>query len=207
MRGLLAATWEDRIPNLMFDIKNINVIDFPMNNYLLQEYYFKLKLIAIYQIIGGLVGLGLTIWLITMLLPMPLVVVCITAISIGLFLFSIACGVGLLYKKWTAINLSIILQILQIVSFTLYSCSFKFISGLGVLLNFDFTNNLQVQLKFSEPLLKITYLIEPTDKAIGINLAAILICFFIVDLKRKLLRLLNESELNSFQATANKGIA
>ena len=40
-----------------------------MNNYLLQEYYFKLKLIGIYQIVAGIIGLGLTDWLITMLLP------------------------------------------------------------------------------------------------------------------------------------------
>lgn len=167
-----------------------------MNNYLLQEYYFKLKLIGIYQIIGGLVGLGLTVWLITMLLPMPFVVVCIIIVSIGLFLFSIACGIGLWFKKWTAINLSIILQLLQIISFTLYGCSFKFISGLGVLLDFDFTNNLQVQIKLSEPLFRFTYFIDPTDKIIGVNLAAILICFFIIDLKRKIIRLLNKPEIN-----------
>src|SRR5690242_8517910 len=130
-----------------------------MTNYLLQEYYFKLKLIGIYQIAGGLIGLSLTVWLITMLLPMPFVVVCIIIASIGLFLFSIGCGIGLCFKKWTTINLSVVLQLLQIVSFTLYGCSFNFISGLGILLNFDFTNSLQMQIKLSEPLLRFTYLI------------------------------------------------
>jgi hypothetical protein len=163
-----------------------------MNNYFLQEYYFKLKLIGIYQIIGGLVGLGLTTWLITMLLPMPFVVICIIVTSIGLFLFSIVCGIGLWLKKRTAINLSIGLQLLQILSFTLYGYSFKFISGLGVLLNIDFTNKLQPQINLSEPLFRFTYLVDPSDKIISVNLAAILICYFIVDLKRKIVRLLNK---------------
>ena len=163
-----------------------------MNNYFLQEYYFKLKLIGIYQIIGGLVGLGLTTWLITMLLPMPFVVICIIVTSIGLFLFSIVCGIGLWLKKRTAINLSIGLQLLQILSFTLYGYSFKFISGLGVLLNIDFTNKLQPQINLSEPLFRFTYLVDQSDKIISVNLAAILICYFIVDLKRKIVRLLNK---------------
>jgi hypothetical protein len=178
-----------------------------MDNHLLQEYYFKLKLIEVYQIMSGLVGLGLTLWLITMLLPMPFAVVCIIVASIGLFLFSIACGIGLCFKKWAAINLSIFLQLLQIISFTLYGCSFKFISGLGVLLNFDFTNNLQGQIKLSEPIFRFTYLVDPTDKFIGVNLASILICFFIIDLKRKIARSVNEPEINSIKAAANKNIA
>jgi hypothetical protein len=178
-----------------------------MNNYLLQEYFFKLKLIGIYQIIGGLVGLGLTIWLITMLLPMPFIVVCIVVGSIGLFRFSIACGIGLCFRKKTAIYLSIVLQLLQMISFTLYGCSFKFISGIGFLLNFDFTNNLQVQMKLSEPLFRFTYLIDPNEKIIEINLASLLICFFIFDLKGKIIRLLNEPELELVKTTVNKNIA
>lgn len=178
-----------------------------MTNYLLQDYYFKLKIIGIYQIAGGLIGLGLTIWLITMLLPMPFIITCIIITSTGLFLFSIGCGIGLCLKRWTAINLSVVLQLLQIVSFTLYGCSFNFISGLGILLNFDFTSNLQMQMKLSEPLLRFTYLIDPTDKIVGINLMAILVCFFTIDLKRKIVRLLNQSDINSIKAAANKGIA
>jgi hypothetical protein len=167
-----------------------------MNNYHLQEYYYKLKLIGIYQVIGGLIGLGLTVWLITMLLPMPLVVICIVIISIGLFLFSVACGIGLWKRKMAAINLSIVLQLLQIITFTLYGISFKFISGLGFLINIDFTSTLQAHIKLSEPLLRFTYLIGPTDKIIGVNLSAILIFFFIVDLKRKIKRLLIEQEID-----------
>ena len=174
-----------------------------MTNYLLQEYYFKLKLIGIYQIIGGLIGLGLTTWLITMLLPMPFLIVCIIIVSIGLFLFSIACGLGLCFKKWNAVNLSLVLQLLQIIGFTLYGCSFKFISGLGALLNLDFTNSFQVQIKLSEPLFRFTYLTDPTEKIIGVNLIAILITFFIIDLKKKIARSLNESESNSKKAAAN----
>ncbi|MEO8108621.1 MAG: hypothetical protein ABI594_01245 [Ginsengibacter sp.] len=170
-----------------------------MSNYLLQEYYFKLKLIGIYQIIGGLIGLGLTIWLIAMLLPMPFLITCIIIASIGFFLFSIACGIGLCFKKWIAINSSIVLQLLQIISFTLYGRSLKLISGLGVLLNLDFTNSLQVQIKLSEPLFRFTYLIDPTERIMGVNLVAILIAFFIIDLKKKIACSLNKSESNSIK--------
>jgi hypothetical protein len=137
---------------------------------------------------------------------MPFVIVCIIVGSIGLFLFSVACGIGLCFKKKATINLSIVSQLLQIISFTLYGCSFKFISGIGVLLDFDFTNNLQVQMKLSEPLFRFTYLIDPNEKIIGVNLASILICFFIVDLKRKIISLLNEPELELVKAAVNKNI-
>jgi len=160
-----------------------------MTNYLLQEYCFKLKLIGIYQIVGGLAGLGLTTWLITMLLPMPFIIACVIIVAIGFFTFSISCGLGLWFKKKIAINLSIGLHLMQIITFTLFGCSFKSLSGLGVFLNFNFPNNLQIQL--SEPLFRFTYLADPTEKMVGINLVSIIVVFFIVNLKKKINGLLN----------------
>ena len=174
-----------------------------MTNFLLEEYYYKLKLIGIYQIIGGSIGLGITIWIITMVLPGQLIVAFILIVSISSFLFSITCGLGLFFKKSWAIDLSLALQLLQIINFTLFGYSFKFISGLGILLNVDFTDKIQMHLTASEPLFKFTYLIDPTETMIGINLAAILMAFFIIDLKRKMDRLLDNSDLTNIETSEN----
>lgn len=172
-----------------------------MTNYSLQEYFFKLKIIGVYQIIGGFIGLGLTIWVITMLLPMPLTIVCIVVIAIGLFLFSIVSGIGLYFKKKAAINSAIVVQVFQIASFSLYGYSLKFVSGLGILINFDFTNILRIQMKLSEPLFKFTYLDDPTLKILSINLVPILMSLFLHVLKRKIGSSYEEQILNNKKAS------
>ena len=174
-----------------------------MTDFLLEEYYFKLKLIGIYQIIGGLIGLGIMIWLITMVLPVSFMVAIILFVSLSSFLFSITCGLGLVFKKSWAIDLSLVLQLLQIINFTLFGYSFKFISGLGILLNVDFTNSTQFKLKASEPWFSFTNLSDPNEMIIGVNLAAILIAFFIIDLKRKIVRLLENSDLTNIETSSS----
>ena len=173
-----------------------------MSAFLMEEYYFKLKLIGIYQIIGGCIGLGITIWFISMVWPLSLIVSLILILSVSFFLFSIACGLGLAFKKSWAIDLSIILQLAQIVNFTLFGYSFKFISGLGVLLTIDFTKSLKINLEGSEPLFSFIYLNEPDERLIGINLTAILLTYFIIDLKKKISRLLDNSALTNIETSA-----
>lgn len=173
-----------------------------MDDFLLQEYYFKLKLIGIYQIIGGVIGLGIMIWLFTMVLPVSFMVATILIISLLSFLFSIACGLGLVFKKSWAKDLSLVLQLVQIINFSLFGYSFKFISGLGILLNFDFTHSTQVKLEASEPWFSFTNLSDPNEMIISVNLAAILMAFFILDLKRKIVRLLENSDLTIIETSS-----
>lgn len=45
------------------------------HSFSLNEHYFKLRIIGIYQIIGGIVGLGTSVWLYTMLESKPTAIV------------------------------------------------------------------------------------------------------------------------------------
>ncbi len=159
-----------------------------MKNWRLEDYYYKLKLIGIYQIAGGVLGIALFIWYITLLedKPWPSSVYTLLIVAFTLFINSIFWGMGLCYKKQYAINASIILQLLQIFNFTFLNHSLRFVSGLGISPNFNFTNGLSFDVNFNASIVQFM-LTTQNEKIIGINLVAAFLLFCLIRLKENIL--------------------
>ncbi len=157
-----------------------------MQNYLLEEYYFKLKLIGIYQFIGGFIGLGLIMWTITMIWPLNLLLVFYLSVLIGFFLFSMACGIGLWKRKSRAIDASIILQFLQIFSFTILGCSFRLISGIGVLCDISFSKNISFDIQLEYPVARLNLFVDHNLFIFDINVVAIFLVIVFINIKKKI---------------------
>ena len=66
----------------------------------------------------------------------------------------------------------------------------------------DFTNTAHVTVEASEPLFTFIYLNQPDEMMIGVNLTAILLTYFIVDLKKKIGRLFDNSALTIIETSA-----
>jgi hypothetical protein len=91
----------------------------------------KLQALSYYQIVGGIIGIGLVILSFAQANRITGLVVVIFAFAIGLFSFSIFCGQQLLkgnIKK--GLKLSTINQILQIIHFTILGFRFNYIAGI-----------------------------------------------------------------------------
>ena len=59
----------------------------------------KLKGLGIYQIAGGVAGLGLTLWIILQQSTVPGILLLLFLIAIGLYCYSIYCGTLLIKQK------------------------------------------------------------------------------------------------------------
>ncbi|RZJ77606.1 MAG: hypothetical protein EOO47_16335, partial [Flavobacterium sp.] len=99
-----------------------------------------IKLLAYYEIIGGVLGLLILTYftLTTSPIQLPLLI----ALSIGaiFFLFSIISGQQLLYGNLTkALNLSLITQMLQLISFAVSGYALLLVSGLMISVGLELT--------------------------------------------------------------------
>lgn len=156
-----------------------------MDSNLLDEYNFKLKLIGIYQIFGGTVGVALTIWLISMLQSHPGTALAIFYFSFLLYLFAIVIGIGLIIRKERFISLSVLLNIPQLLFFFYKAYSFKISTGFPLYLIFDL-NEISAKVKFETPLFRVTFWDTTNLKIVGINLVSILMIGFLLKLKSQI---------------------
>jgi hypothetical protein len=97
-----------------------------------------LKIVAIYQIIGGILGLmvaGFTVEISVLYnLIFFLFIICF-------FLYSILCGIVLLKNRSLGITLTVINQVLQIVGFAILGYAFKYVSGISFTILIDLSEN------------------------------------------------------------------
>jgi hypothetical protein len=140
----------------------------------------RLKILAWYQMIGGLFGVLLTFWLLarTDQISGPILMVYLAAF--GLYVFSIYCGRLLLTNKYLlGLNLSTLNQALQVVSFTMFGYAFMYVAGTMLLGEMNIDHGLKLGFNFSLTSSWRIY-VGSDDRSINlaINFVAIYLIFF-----------------------------
>jgi hypothetical protein len=144
-----------------------------------------LKSIAIYQIIGGLIGFFI-LWTIDFS-SLSTNKVVLSIIAILLFTLSIYSGFLLLKNNLAkGINLSIFLNSIQVISFGVLGYVFKFVSGVCIGLNLDLTEDVIVGLLFDVTNFQINGQGSSDALFLGINLIPIIILYFLFKSKDSL---------------------
>ena len=144
-----------------------------------------LKSIAIYQIIGGLIGFFI-LWTIDFS-SLSTNKVVLSIIAILLFTLSIYSGFLLLKNNLAkGINLSIFLNSIQVVSFGVLGYVFKFVSGVCIGLNLDLTEDVIVGLLFDVTSFQINSQGSSDALFLGINFIPIIILYFLFKSKDSL---------------------
>jgi hypothetical protein len=150
----------------------------------------KVRFIAYYQIVGGIVGLGLAAWLSSKTTQFPVSVVIIYLLVIGFYYFSIYCGILLLKQDLKkGLKLSLINQLLQVFNFSVLGYSFKYISGVLLIIGLDFTNETKSSIRFSlgsEFQFNLNGGGNEELTNLGFNLVAIFLVYFIDRLQHKI---------------------
>ncbi len=147
------------------------------------------KIIAAYEIIGGIMGAIIVSFFIGgSLLNLPLAV--IGAPFLVLFLFSIYAGMLLWRNDIRGINLSILAQILQIFQFRIPGLlSYKFLSGLSLPLTLEFNStSASSSFSFNFGLTSSFYFALNPEQGVflfGINLFAIAAIMYFLELRQK----------------------
>lgn len=146
----------------------------------------RLRILAWYQIIGGIAGLLTVMWLMMRTDQVNGAIMLIFLLAITLYIFSIYCGRLLFNDKYLlGLKLSLINQVIQIPQIAVLGYAFWYVSGLmltigisagspGFSFNFHF---------FLTSTFQISIATEETQVILAVNLVAIYGVYFVRDLK------------------------
>jgi hypothetical protein len=170
-----------------------------MENNLNNDLKNKIKGLALYQIVGGIIGIGLTIWLISKTVTITGLLILIFILATGLYSFSIYCGQQLLKGKIKyGLKLSTINQSLQVINFALLGFGFKFVAGLILSIGIDYTNDFNFTFNFSLSEFQFNINSERELVTVGFNIVAIYLVYFIDKLQQEI-----ENRETLFNASQN----
>lgn len=171
----------------------------------------KLKLFGWYQIIGGVAGLLITVWILAHTQQLNGLVLILFLIAFGLYGFSTYCGRLLLNDNYLkGLNLSVINQALQILHFAMLGYAFLYIAGLKLEIGLS-TGHVGIQFNFDFGLLSTWQLsVNSEDRSfiLAVNLVAIYWLYYIEKLKIALNKELadhKESEMDNSQNAGEVG--
>lgn len=144
-----------------------------------------LKSIAIYQILGGLIGFFILSTIDFSILNTNKVIVIF--IMFVLFSLCVLSGYLLLSRKLQkGINLSIILNLFQIISFGILGYTYKFISGICLGMNFDLTDDVLFRLSFDVTNFQVNFWGGSKVTFVGINFIPLIVLHFLFKIKESL---------------------
>ncbi|TXK46447.1 hypothetical protein FVR03_10625 [Pontibacter qinzhouensis] len=153
---------------------------------MLQSTKTQLSALALYQVLGGVAGIVLTLWVLfqgDMVLTVP--VLRLSLFACGLFVFSILCGVMLWRKPLRGLTLSLINQVLQVLYFSFGAYSFQYVAGLRLGLGLDMAGSWTIKFRMAISSFQFIIGSETSQKFIGINLVALFLIFWIERLMEK----------------------
>lgn len=144
----------------------------------------KLQILGYYQLIGGIAGLAITLYLIAQTATISGLALILYLIALGLYSFSIYCGTQVLRKKNHSLDISLINQYLQLISFAILGYGFKYVSGLLLSVGVDLTTS--IDMKFNMGIMSTWQMSWNSDVdkiVIDLNLVAVFFIIFIDKLK------------------------
>ncbi len=142
-----------------------------------------IKGLALYQIFGGILGIGLALRFIPQLQGLNTFSFFLIFLAALFYVFSVITGFILLRHQKRGLKLSLINQALQVVSLAVGGFAYNYVAGFKVGLGIDFIPVWQFKLNFS--LSSFQFILnEGTDKAhIGINFLALVLLYLVERLK------------------------
>ncbi|MCF1750634.1 hypothetical protein [Mariniradius sediminis] len=147
----------------------------------------KIKGLAYYQIMGGIFGIGMTIWLLAKTVTITGPVILIFLLAGCLYSFSVYCGQQLLKGNLNAgFRLSTINQVLQSISFAFMGYAFKLVSGILLGISIDLTGDSEISFALSLSTFKFNINHDQDLLFVGVNFLSIYLIYFIGKLKDEL---------------------
>ena len=135
--------------------------------------------IALYQLIGGFIGLGLFLKLLPQLQNPSSSTWVGIAVAAILYFFSIVCGFLLLKGTRLAFNLSLANQILQIFSFGIAGVAYNYVAGVKIGVGIDFLESWLFKFRFSLSSFSFSFNAGTGLSFVSVNLLALVILYLL----------------------------
>ena len=150
-----------------------------------KEVSAALKILGIYQIIGGGVGLIIIISTLFSQSEMSLLAKGVIGFICLFFSYSVLCGVFCLEKRKIALVHSLTNQALQLFSIAIMGYGFKFAAGVYVDLGLDLTQSIQLNFLFGISNFNLSWHGDPDKLLVNFNLVALALMYWIDKLMKK----------------------
>ncbi|RVU01651.1 hypothetical protein EOD41_06735 [Mucilaginibacter limnophilus] len=162
----------------------------------------KVKFLAWYQILGGLLGLGITIYIIAGLEKLSGLMFLVIIVPLLLYSLSIYCGKLLLSVNYNlGFKLTIINQALQVLCFMLFGYAFMYVSGAMLLITVSSGDGVVFGFNFSIiSTWQINFRTSDTTAKLGVNLVAIFMLYFADKLLLAIKKQLSDNAIDSTEA-------
>ena len=155
-----------------------------------------IEFLKYHQIVGGLIGITVTLSLVKSVGSLPGFTQLIVVFAIGLYLYSIYCGLLLFRKIKKGLAYSRVNQILQTLSFSILGYSFQYISGLFLNIGLDLTESFALKFNFGLSSWQFEINNGGSELAVNFNVVAIFLIILIEKLLNSI-RLKENSEIVS----------
>ena len=147
----------------------------------------RIKSIGYYQIIGGVVGLLITIYFLISLATISGLLLFFIIIASFLYSYSIYCGNLLRKLELKGLNYSFWNQALQLVPFGLLGIGFRYFSGLHFIIGFEWTDNFSPNLEFGISSWRMSYMPSKMHEIIFyVNIVPIIIISLIFKTEKEI---------------------
>ena len=157
-----------------------------MENNLSKSVISRLKILGIYQIAGGILGLSLTVRTISGLTTTTYLLIILLLVAIGLYTYSIYCGTLLLKKNISGLKHSLINQFIQIINLSIFGFTFQYISGVFISAGLDLTDSLLFTFNVGVSRWQITINGNKEFLILNFNLVALFLILFIEKLRKEI---------------------
>ncbi|RNI30259.1 hypothetical protein EFA69_12255 [Rufibacter immobilis] len=139
----------------------------------------EIKILSWYQIIGGIIGLGMMIQYILQTEAFNGYAVLLLFVMLILYLFSVASGLILLNNPAEGMLPSRINQIIQLIGFAVAGYSFQYISGLGVSIGFDITEGMLLKLNAALSSFEYNWNTDHDEAFLVVNIVPLVVMYLL----------------------------
>ena len=139
----------------------------------------KVYLFGLYEIIGGLVGIFLTLYLIQTILEFSILLISFLIVALFLYSYSIFCGIMLFSKKLVSFKYSRVNQYLQLFGFFIVGYGFRYVSGFFVTIGLDFTEGFSLNFNAGISTWQINWDQTSNSIVFSFNFIALLLVLFL----------------------------
>jgi hypothetical protein len=173
-----------------------------MKEYLLLDSKTRnlIKALAYYQIGGGIIGIGTVLWLMLSTGTITGGILFILILASCLYYFSIYCGRILLTDALKGLNVSLYNQALQTIYFALGGYAYKYAAGIFCMIGFDLIGDSNFLFHLTLSQFQFNFNLETGKIAIGFNIVAFVLFYYVGKLKYKL------EELNQISTKTDKPV-
>jgi hypothetical protein len=168
------------------------------NNDSIVKIITKLRVLGIYQVLGGAFGAVFLLWGFwhnRQLMP-PLALV-LFWVMLSFFIFSIYCGIACLVQTNNALKVSLGNQILQVIGFAMFGFAFQYAAGIYLIAILDLTESFN--LRFGAGLFNFDFKVHLDSERLKVtfNFMALAVVVFIEKLKKQIGEDQNKKQISS----------